>query len=72
MLTNLRLTQSLDPTGCAATIARPSDGLSWPAARILRVIYAALIDAVFAHRRYEEMRRLGIPHQTALSRALGP
>lgn len=70
MLTNLA--QSLNPTGFAAAIARPSDGLRWPPARILRVICAALIDAVSAHRRYEEMRRLGIPHQTALNRALGP
>jgi len=72
MLTNRHITQTLNPTGCAAAITRPSDGLPWAIARMLRVICTALIDAVFAHRRYERMRRQGIPHETALRRALGP
>lgn len=72
MLSNLHLTPSLNPTGCAAAQAQPSDGLSRPTGRILRVICAALSEAVSAHRRYEQMLRLGIPHETALRRALGP
>ena len=67
MLTDLHL-----QPGRAAALARPSNGLPWPTARILRVVCAALIDAVSAHRQYEQMRRLGISHETALRRALGP
>jgi hypothetical protein len=70
MLGNVHLTQSLKPSCCEPARARPS--LSWLSARIMRAICSALIDAVSAQRRYEEMRRLGIPHQTALSRALEP
>jgi hypothetical protein len=72
MLSNFHPTPSLNPTRCAAALAQPSDGLSWPTARTLGVIFAALSEAVSAHRQYEQMRRWGIPHDTALRRALGP
>jgi hypothetical protein len=71
MLSNFHLTPSFNPTGCAAAVAQPSDGLSWPTARILGIIFAALIEGVSAHRQYEQMRRRGISHGTALRRALG-
>ena len=71
MLSNFHPTPSFNPTGTAA-LTQPSDGLSWPTARTLGVIFAALIEAVSAHRQYEQMRRRGIPHETALRRALGP
>lgn len=72
MLSNIHPTPSFNPTGCTAALAQPSDGLSWPTARTLGVIFAALIEAVSAHRQYEQMRTRGIPHETALRRALGP
>ena len=72
MLSNFHPTPSFYPTGCMAALAQPSDGLSWPTGRTLGIIFAALIEAVSAHRQYEQMRRRGIPHETALRRALGP
>jgi hypothetical protein len=72
MLSNFHPTPSFNPTGYAEALPQPSDGLSWPTARTLGVIFAALIEGVSAHRQYEQMRRRGIPHDTALRRALGP
>jgi hypothetical protein len=72
MLSKFHPTPSFNPTGCTAALPQPNDGLSWPTARTLGVIFAALSEAVSAHRQYEQMRRRGISHETALRRALGP
>jgi hypothetical protein len=71
MLSHFHRTPSFNRTGRTAALPRPSDGVSWPTARTLGVIFAALSEAVSAHRQYEQMRRRGIPHETALRRALG-
>jgi hypothetical protein len=50
---------------------QPSASSSRPVAAMLRVVFQSLWEALAAHRRYEELRSRGIPHDTAIRQALG-
>jgi hypothetical protein len=71
MLASLHAMPRFKPTRRQTGPALPSECSSWPKARALRIICAALIEAVAAHRRYHQMIRQGVPHDRALRRAFG-
>lgn len=57
--------------GLAAQHAAPTDHPSWPITTALRTVLDTLCGALGAHRRYENLRSQGAPHDRALRQALG-
>jgi hypothetical protein len=51
--------------------AQPVASSSRPAVTMMHLVFEALREAFAAHRRYEELRSKGIPHDTAITQALG-
>jgi hypothetical protein len=51
--------------------SQPTGFSSSPIAAGLRTIWDALREAIAADRRYERLRSMGIPHDTAIRQALG-
>jgi len=58
--------QTIDP----ASRYTQGTAASRPAAITLATIYGALRDGLAAHRRYERLRSRGVPHETAIRKAL--
>jgi len=50
---------------------QPGASSSWPLGTTQRIVFQSLREAFLAHRRYEELRSKGIPHDTAIRQALG-
>src|SRR5439155_11311920 len=51
--------------------SQPTDPFSWPPFAALRTVYDALCEGLAAYRQYERLMSRGIPHDTAISAALG-
>ena len=51
--------------------SQPIDPFSWPPFAALRTVYDALCEGLAAYRQYERLMSRGIPHDTAISAALG-
>ena len=50
---------------------RPTSASLWPIVTAPGMILDALREGLAAHRRYEHLRSRGVPHDTALRKALG-
>lgn len=55
----------------ANQVTEMPDPRSWPIAKTLQALWAALREGFAAHRQYHCFRRRGIPHDPALRQALG-
>ena len=73
MLRNLHTALHFHETRQATHPARRSaaPAAAWPIAAALRAILDGWRDGLGAHRQYEQLRSRGVPHDTALSEALG-
>jgi len=75
MLRTFSHSQSFDKaaqeTDLADRPARRTASSSWPIATTLLTLPGALREGLATHRRYEHLRSRGIPHDTALTEALG-
>jgi len=60
--------QVLDVSGRSA---RPAGFSPWSIATKLRTIWDALREGIAAHRQYEHLRWMRVPHDAAIKQALG-
>jgi hypothetical protein len=55
----------------AAGYSRPIAPSLWPVVTGLRAVCGVLHEGLIAYRRYERLRSRGMPHETALTEAVG-
>jgi hypothetical protein len=65
-----RMSQLLAQSGLTVALGEPGDKPLRPIAGALRTIWNVLGETIAAHRRYEDLRFRGDPHDTAIRQAL--